>query len=316
MRSDVVVYSGSSLNPNFYYHTGLELTHAFLVIKGKRKIVITNALNRGLGKNFDGEFVVSEDIFEDTKKIVGKEFSIDGSMPFRVYKKLREGKRVSDATDMLYQWRAKKSGEEIAKIKKAARATMDIIEKFSRCEGKSEEKIAHEILTETYKNGFEPAFQPIVASGSNAATPHARCTRKKIEDYVLIDYGVKYENYCADITRCYFFHSKKAANLKTRYEKLVELATSIMDAGGEMKKSSEISNYYERENKKFGFPKPIHSIGHGIGLEVHEYPRFGKKYNDDIVGTTFTIEPGVYEKNYGLRYENTTYHNGKKIVIL
>jgi len=49
---------------------------------------------------------------------------------------------------------------------------------------------------------------------------------------------------------------------------------------------------------------------------VHEYPRFGKKYSDPVAGATFTIEPGIYAGDYGLRYEETVYHNGKRIVVL
>lgn len=316
MRSKIVIYSGNNLNPNFYYHSGLELTYAFLILDGKRKTIITNILNRGFRKEFAGRFVIANDIFAETKKIIGKNFSIDGAMPFRVYKKISNKKEAKDATEMLYNIRLKKKNEEVAKIRKAARATIGIIEKFSRCKGKKEEEVAKEILKETYKSGLEPAFLPIVATGSNAATPHARCTKKIIEDYVLIDYGVKYKNYCADITRCYFFHSAKANKLKEKYEKLKNLEMAIIDRCGEMKKSKEITDYYENINTNFGFPKPLHAIGHGIGLEVHEYPRFGKKYNDDIVQTTFTIEPAIYLKNYGLRYENTVYHNGKRIVRL
>ncbi|MEM3625526.1 MAG: M24 family metallopeptidase [Candidatus Bilamarchaeaceae archaeon] len=316
MKSKILIYNGDTLNPNFYYYSKLGITHAFLILDGQKKTIITNVLNRGLKNGFNGDFVIAEDIFEETKKRLGKKFRVDSSIPLRIYKKICGKDFAEDATDELYKRRAKKTKKEISKIKKAVRFTLDIIEKFSRCENKSEKEIAEEIILETYKNGLEPAFLPIVATGKNASTPHALCTRKKIEDYVLIDYGVKYKKYCADVTRCYFFDTEKGKKLKEKYETLKKISETIVEKCGKMKSSKEISEYYQMLNKKAGFPAPLHSIGHGIGLEVHEYPRFGKKYNDDIIQTTFTIEPGVYTKEYGLRYENTVYHDGKRIVVL
>ena len=60
----------------------------------------------------------------------------------------------------------------------------------------------------------------------------------------------------------------------------------------------------------------IHSIGHGIGLSVHEFPRLSKKYKDKIAGTTFTIEPAFYLRRYGMRFEDMVYFDGKKARIL
>jgi Xaa-Pro aminopeptidase len=68
--------------------------------------------------------------------------------------------------------------------------------------------------------------------------------------------------------------------------------------------------------KKAGLPKMIHSIGHGIGLQVHEFPRFNKKYKDKIRQSTFTIEPAVYFKDFGVRYEETVYYDNRKAVVL
>ena len=108
--------------------------------------------------------------------------------------------------------------------------------------------VADELLAETYRRGLEPAYAPIVATGKNAATPHALISSKRIEDYVLIDYGVKYKQYCADITRCFFFKSKKAAAIKEKYEKLEKLAYNIIDAGAGMRTTKEIRDYYLKQN--------------------------------------------------------------------
>ncbi|MFH1222433.1 MAG: M24 family metallopeptidase [Candidatus Micrarchaeota archaeon] len=313
--SNLLIYAGREPNPDFYYHSGLQLTHAFLLLKGRHKTIITNSVNQGLGNRFSGKYIVAKDVFKETARQV-KAAGIDGKMPVHVYLKLKNKIKMTDATDELYFMRMKKTAEELAKIRKAVHATKDILRTVRITEGRSEMDVAAELLAETYKRGLEPAYAPIVATGKNAVTPHALISGKRIEDYVLIDYGVKYKQYCADITRCFFFKSKKAAAIKEKYEKLERLAYNIIDAGASMRTTKEIREYYLKENKAAGLPEPIHAIGHGIGLEVHEYPRFGAKYKDKIAGCTFTIEPGAYYGGFGLRFEETTYHNGKKIMVL
>jgi Xaa-Pro aminopeptidase len=75
---------------------------------------------------------------------------------------------------------------------------------------------------------------------------------------------------------------------------------------------------YLKAFRKMGLPQMPHSIGHGVGLEVHEYPRLRKGSKDLIRGTVFTLEPAVYFKNrFGLRYERGIFVNksGKAEVI-
>jgi Xaa-Pro aminopeptidase len=95
-----------------------------------------------------------------------------------------------------------------------------------------------------------------------------------------------------------------------------EIANEMIDSCGHMKKSAEVREFYLKLNRKYKLPAPVHSLGHGIGLDVHEYPRFGKKYDDEIVKTAFTVEPAAYFGSFGVRYEETLFHNGKRIVVL
>lgn len=315
MSETLLLYRGENFNPNFYYHSGLDVSHAFLIIKNRKKTIVTNELNRGLGGGFRGRYTVSTDMIKSVKKLV-KRADMDGRMPVHLYLKLADRVKMNDKTEDFYRIRMMKNSDEISNIKKAVRATKEIIESVKIKEGKKEKDIAGEILAETYRRGFEPAFEPIVTTGRNASTPHAISTDKRIADYVLVDYGVRYKHYCGDITRCFFFKTKKAQRVREIYEKLKRLSYDIIDAGKDVRYSSEVRKFYEALNKRYNLPKPIHSIGHGIGLEVHEYPRFGRNYKDRITKTTFTIEPGAYLKDFGVRYEETVFHNGKRIVVL
>ncbi|MEM2908962.1 MAG: M24 family metallopeptidase [Candidatus Bilamarchaeaceae archaeon] len=312
---NLLLYHGEGFNPNFYYLSGLTFQNAFLIIKNGKKTIITNLLNRGLGRGFQGKFLLSTDLLRDVKRLVrGRTVEIDGRMPVRLYLKLNI--KAEDCTEKLYRMRAQKRLDEVAKIKIAARLTRSIVDGVSIREGRTEKEIADELLSETYAQGVEPAFNPIVATGGSAVSPHAIPGNKKIADYVLIDYGVRYKHYCADITRCFFFKTKKGKRVEEIYDKIRDVACRIVDECAGAKNSGEITMFYEQLNKKYGLPKPLHSVGHGIGLEVHEYPRFGKKYNDPIKKTTFTIEPAAYFGNFGVRYEETIFHNGKRLVVL
>jgi Xaa-Pro aminopeptidase len=65
-----------------------------------------------------------------------------------------------------------------------------------------------------------------------------------------------------------------------------------------------------------GLPRMIHAIGHGVGLDIHEFPRLSVKYKDELKGSTFALEPAVYYNSYGARFEETVYYDGKKVRIL
>ena len=81
--------------------------------------------------------------------------------------------------------------------------------------------------------------------------------------------------------------------------------------GGELAKFARI--LYKKE----GLTHPPHSIGHGIGLEVHEKPSLSISSKDKLEGATFAIEPSVYfTGKYGLRYENVVHFDGKKARVL
>ena len=102
--SNLLIYAGREPNPDFYYHSGLKLTGAFLLIKGRSKTIITNSINQGLGGRFSGKYVVAKDTYKEIAKQL-KAAGIDGKMPVHVYLKLKNKIKMTDATDELYAMR-------------------------------------------------------------------------------------------------------------------------------------------------------------------------------------------------------------------
>ena len=140
----------------------------------------------------------------------------------------------------------------------------------------------------------ERAFRTIVASGKNSSFPHHVSEDVKITFPIVIDFGVNVNGYCSDVTR----------TIESPYEKklekiLQELYSFIKPEIKAMDAEKFVRDKLNKESKYF-----IHSLGHGIGLEVHENPTLSIKSNDILEkNMIFTIEPGLYKKT-GIRIEN------------
>jgi len=113
-------------------------------------------------------------------------------------------------------------------------------------------------------------------------------------------------------------NSKKNEEREHRYNSLQEITNKIV-SGMKTKKfkyGKDVGAYSEKLINEYKLPKMIHSIGHGVGLEIHEMPRLNKKSNDRIDKGVMAIEPAIYFNDYGLRFEETIYFNGKIARIL
>jgi len=313
----LLLYSGESFNPNFYYYAGIDIDHSFLVAGPRKKILFVSRLNESLAKaSFKGRVVVYHDPYKELSKYIkNKTVLADlNSISARMAQRLRRVCRLKDHTVALLEQRAKKKKTEVSNMAKAASHTKRILALLDFKTAKTELGLKKQILVATAELGLEPAFEPIVSTDRNTSYPHYRAGNKKLGSLVLVDYGVRYRHYCSDLTRCFILDGDREK--KARYEKLKNICHSIADALPDMETGKEVAEQAERLMKKAGHPPMIHSIGHGIGLAVHEFPRLSKKYNDRIGGATFTLEPAIYLRQFGLRFEEMVYFDGKKARIL
>jgi len=147
-----------------------------------------------------------------------------------------------------------------------------------------------------------PPFETIVAAGERAALPHARASRRQLRagEFLLIDFGASFQGYCSDITRTFALKSVKP-EMQHVYDIVREATLSAsagVRAGMRGRDADAIARGYI-ESRGFG-ELFGHSLGHGIGLEVHEAPRLSRTTDALLpAGAVVTIEPGIYKPGWG-----------------
>lgn len=216
---------------------------------------------------------------------------------------------IKNIETKLNKIRCVKSKEEIKKIRKAVKITESVLNNLKELLNKNdtEKTLSSKIRFEAECLGsdLETAFQPIVAFSKNSSNIHHFSGNTKIrKGLLLVDFGAKYKNYCADLTRCYFV-GKTNKKILEEYEKVFQakkLAESLVRKGENSKK------VFLRVCSFLGGKKwrMQHSLGHGIGIEVHDFPKkiaetnsFAFKQNNVLA-----IEPGIYNKTFGIRVED------------
>ena len=173
--------------------------------------------------------------------------------------------------------------------------------------GMTEGEVAGILEFELRKAGGQGlAFETIVASGLRSSLPHASSTAREIgsDEFVLIDFGLKYQGYCSDLTRIHFLSDAQRPAIYQVVQEAQEAALSLIEPGV---LSSRIDDAARGVISQHGFEDYFgHSTGHGLGLEVHELPRISSARPDEIQqGMAFTIEPGIYlPGQYGVRIED------------
>jgi len=169
--------------------------------------------------------------------------------------------------------------------------------------GVTEEGLSIKIDSFMRSHGAEEiAFRTIVASGVNSSRPHAISSSKKLSkgEVVLVDMGCVYKGYYSDLTRM-FFLGKISDTLKSVYTIVKTAQNKALKIIKPGVKISTIDNEARQHIIAKGFGKNfIHSLGHGIGLEIHEQPVISKKDTSLLKpGMVFTVEPGIYIPGLG-----------------
>lgn len=203
-----------------------------------------------------------------------------------------------------------KEEREIKYVEKACELTdkcFEHLKSFIKI-GMTEKEIAFEIERFFKENGADGvSFDPIVASDHNSSMPHAVPGARRIKDgdLILIDMGCKYKGYCSDMTRIIFVNYMEE-EYKEPYEvclKNNEMVEKEIKDGRNMKVLAQNSNNDLKSNRYV----PLHSLGHGVGLDIHEEPFFGIVYDQPLKeNMIITVEPGVYKPGqFGIRIEDT-----------
>jgi Xaa-Pro aminopeptidase len=207
--------------------------------------------------------------------------------------------------DLVETLRERKDDNELALIRDAVESAERALESTvaQLRVGLTELEIAgilEAALRQCGSDGFP--FPSIVASGPNAALPHARPTARRVAqgDFLLLDFGARVGGYCSDITRT-FVAGPATAEQREVYDVVRsanERAVRAVRPGMSGRDADGVARGYIQDR---GFGELFgHSLGHGIGLEVHEAPRLAKTAESLLVeGAVVTVEPGIYRPGWG-----------------
>ncbi len=236
---------------------------------------------------------------------------ISDKIPYK-YVSLLESKRIKvhDVSSVFEESRLIKDKDEIVKMKTAARITSQIFQKVSRMKLAGESDFAAEIGYLVRKNGCEDAFESICAADKNASYPHYATRNAGVKNMVLLDFGARFKKYCADLTRCVV--RRETPQIRKASDLVFKAYNAAMEKVEQ--KASGIEIHMAADKALEG--KLIHSIGHFLGLEIHEgsLSRFDKPIKPGMI---FTIEPGYYQSGkVGIRFEDDILvtKNGYKIL--
>jgi Xaa-Pro aminopeptidase len=219
--------------------------------------------------------------------------------------------------------RESKDADEVALIREAARIATDALGRTlpQIRAGQSEFEVAGILEKALRDEGSEEApFPPIVASGPRSALPHARASSRIVEkgDLLLLDFGAQHKGYCSDVTRT-FIVGAPTAEQREIYQVVRDanhIASHSVRAGmSGMAADALARSYIDAQGHGDAF---VHSLGHGLGLEVQESPRLARTAEAALVaGSVVTIEPGIYRPGWGgVRIEDDVHlsENGPQIL--
>ncbi len=227
-------------------------------------------------------------------------------------KELNRGVRLKASPGAIEFLRMVKSPAEIAAIAASVQLNSAALEQALRRfkASMTEVDLAAEIEYRMRRLGADgPAFETIVASGKRTALPHARPTGCPIQQHelLLMDVGASVAGYASDMTRTYSV-GKLDPKRRRMHRAVLESQLAAVDTVKPGVSCASVDAAARGVLRRFGMEQLfIHSTGHGLGLEIHERPRVGRKERTKLeTGMVITIEPGVYQEGFGgVRIEDT-----------
>ncbi len=299
-----VLFSYDKPSSNMIYFTGIDLDYCGYY----NKTLYTFPINYKRAKRYKLPIKNIEELYNDIPSEIEVPIS---DLKARTYSMLSKKAKIIDISEKLLEIRMKKNRKELSYIRKANKFALEILQEIREEIKKPirEIELYSIIMKKIYEKNLKPAFDPIVANWKNAKEPHHFADNSIIDSVALIDFGVEYERYKSDITDMILINPKPSQleyyhKIKSYFDFFVEKIYSGMEA-------KDLDEIY---SQKYGKKLPPHSIGHGIGLDIHEFPEIRKNSKHILKDVAITIEPAFYS-SFGIRYERDLIIT-KKVEIL
>ena len=312
-----------TFGPNVRYLTGFTGSNGLLLLSAGRATFFTDPRYKiQAAREVDCPVKVATgpllaEIIPVCKRTKARRIGFEMSrMSFADYQFLTEHLPLRASLEPLAGWiehqRMVKSSEEIALIRRSVEANSRAFEQaVARIRPSMRESdLAAQIDYRMRRQGAEgPAFETIVASGPRTAWPHAQPTHDKLRPHalLLVDMGCMLDGYASDMTRM-LFAGRPSSRVKRAYNAVLEAQLAAIDATRAGVAAAVVDRAARRVLAAHGLARAfVHSTGHGLGLEIHEEPRLGRKSKTVLQrGMAVTIEPGVYIEGFGgIRIEDT-----------
>lgn len=302
------------------YLTGLSLDEGYLILADEMTLLVdaryysaTKTAYQNTGVNVK-LFTCFKDLKEFLQSLNVQTLYLDFSKitvkQFNEYKAF--GFEIQDAEKYIIDARAVKSQTEIDNIVKACEIAEKAYHKAMKQVrlGMTEIELK-QIIEQNIVNlgGQGASFETIVAFGKNGAVPHHKTCNDRLSENmpILVDMGAIFNGYMSDITRMAYFGTptKKFLDCYSQVLLANQLAIEKIKLGT---KTNQADAFARESLQKANLDKYFtHSLGHGIGIEVHEFPALSFRKEDELKeNMVFTIEPGVYiDGEFGIRIEDT-----------
>jgi Xaa-Pro aminopeptidase len=199
--------------------------------------------------------------------------------------------------------RAVKADSELASIRRSAALLNEAFERFARerVTGRTEAELSWWMERTIRELGAEGvSFQPIVASGPNAALPHHHPGERVVGpgETLLLDAGALVDGYCSDCTRT-FATGELPPALARAYDVCLDAQLRSLQGVAPAQHGVDVDRIARAILVEHGY-EVMHGLGHAVGLEIHENPRLSETSTDTLVaGNVVTVEPGVYLPGVG-----------------
>jgi Xaa-Pro aminopeptidase len=300
---------------NTYYLTGLRCSHSYLFISLAESVFYLDGRYIEVGRETVGHCDVR--LMDNAARAFGKwqksqdvdRIGFEGDMAWnkvRQWQLWMPGLEWVESGDLVRNMRIVKSAHEQKIIQRSARLNDGIYESVIRSLllGMTEIDVRNLIHAEVDKAGIEGlSFDAIVAAGPMSSRPHYEPQARPLArgDLLLIDMGLKVDGYCSDMTRVVALGRTPKARLVRAYHAVLDCQQKALKSLKAGIRCSEIDGIARETLKKHRLARYFtHSLGHGVGLEIHEPPRLSSSSADTLrSGMVVTVEPGVYLPGIG-----------------
>ena len=285
---------------NIYITDGRYIEHVHSTLTLYDEIIVYNITDVSR-EDYENFFMFCENVgFEENYLTYAK---------YKEYIRKYKINNFVETENIIEKQRMIKDEEEISEMQKACEITDNCFSYILTYikPGMTEKQIADEIENYFRKRTDGLSFETIVASGENTSKPHAVPTERKIQkqDIITIDMGCRVNGYCSDMTRT-FFVGNVPEEVKPVYDLVLKNQVQTIEQMKDGENTRLLTKMVENDFKLNGYDL-IHSLGHGVGLEIHEAPYVN--YKSDVPlkeNMVVTDEPGIYVPGkFGVRIEDT-----------